>query len=633
MGKYSSSARQERAGSRGTAIAVAVASALALALAPTAAWAAPTPDQGPTVGGTTVTDTVSGVRFTAVAADLAPSYALGDDGKVYAWGPNAPGSLGDGTTTERLTPVRSLTPAGATMTQVSAGEGYALALDSSGIAFGWGQGPYGQLGNGATQDQSTPVAVQAPAPGVSFTQVDAGAYHSLAIGSDGRTYGWGYNGSGRVGDGSTTSIMTTPVVVQTPAGVSFTKVEAGGVFSLGLATDGSIYAWGNNFSGALGNGTQLDSSVPVRVQTPPGVTFTQISAGTDHSLALSSTGVLYAWGFNGGGQVGLGVLTPAVTVPVVVPLPAGVTVASISAGSISTLLDTAGRLYTWGQNSYGALGDGTSADHYSPSPVLMPDGVTVTSMDAGITHVLAIGSDGNTYAWGRNQGGMLGDGTTEQRNAPVRVLMAPTVTSVTFDGIPGTDLAQTDDVWSVVTPAYCGPSDVVVEYTQFGTPASATFANGFTFGTAPSVTQQPVGSTIVSGASAALSAAATGDDAPAVRWQQAPGADGPWSDIPGATGAALDVAPTANTSYRAVFTNCNGEVISDAVVVTVREPSSPEPGNGSGTALTGGTNQPPSADATLAITGGSAAWTAAAVGGGLLILGAAAMLLRRRILS
>lgn len=616
---------------RGVGIAAVLTAAAALALAPTSAWAAPTPDQGPTVGGTTVTDTVpKGVRFTSVSTDLAPSYAVGDDGNIYAWGGNGAGQVGDGTTTTRLTPVRAKAPAGVTFTQVSGGEGFALAIGSDGNTYSWGQGQYGQLGAGSTADAWTPTAVQLPA-GVTFTQVDAGAYHSVALGSDGNTYAWGLNSQGRLGDGTSTS-RTTPVKVQTPVGVAFTKVEAGGVFSLGLTAEGDIYAWGQNFFGELGNGTTTDRSAPVKVVAPAGVTFAQISAGGEHAMAISATGVPYAWGWNDPGTVGNGT-SSSTYVPTASSIPAGVTIAQVSAGgAFSSALATNGQLYVWGQNAYGVIGNGTTSNSVLPLATSMPAGVTFTSIDAGASHVLAVGSDGNTYSWGYNIGGNLGDGTTTNRLEPGVVDTTVTVTNVAFDGIPGANLGQADGSWSIDTPAYCGPSDVVVEYTQFGVAASTTFADGFTFGAAPVVTENPASTAIVAGSSATLSASADGDDAPTVQWQQASGIDGPWEDVVGATSRSLTVTPTAATHYRAVFTNCRGEATTAEALVSFSitdVPTTDAPTGGVATPISGGTT--PTAGGTLAITGAGTPWVAIAFGGGLLVIGAGAMIVRRRL--
>jgi alpha-tubulin suppressor-like RCC1 family protein len=664
MGEYKKDARSTRRSmTRTLGIATVLGAVAAAALTPLAASAAPSPDAGPTIGGATVSDTVAGVRFTSVSADLGPSYALGDDGNAYAWGLNSMGQLGDGTTTNRLTPVRVAAPAGVTFTELSGGEGFAIALDPNGQAYSWGQGPYGQLGDGDTQSRIAPVAVQMPA-GVTFTDVDAGSYHALAVGSDGLVYGWGYNGHGRVGDGTTVQ-RTAPVQVATPAGVTFTTVEAGNTYSLALASDGSIYAWGMNYAGTLGDGSQTDRATPALVQMPAGVTFTQISAGNAHSLALASTGEVYAWGLNYGGPIGNGDISGNhVLTPVVSAFPAGASITQISAGAeYSLALDGSGQLYTWGKNTYGMLASGSITGRYVPGLAQLPDGVAFTSIDAGSQYALATGSNGKTYGWGTNSIGALGDGTMQTRFSPTLVRTEVTVTDVTFDGVPGTDLVQDDGAWTATTPAYCGPSDVAVSYTQFGVASSIVFDDGYVFGSAPTITESPTPSVVVAGQAATLTAAADGDDAPTVQWQQALTPGGPWEEIEGETSTSITVNPDATTYYRAVFTNCAGQAITEQAIISLRastgepgtdDPGTEEPGTDEPGTDTPGTDEPEtpdaetpasggnsapgessgssttSADATLALTGGSVPWIPIVVGGGLLLVGAAGILLRGR---
>ncbi|MEG2886951.1 MAG: hypothetical protein RR853_07480, partial [Aurantimicrobium sp.] len=150
--------------------------------------------------------------------------------------------------------------------------------------------------------------------------------------------------------------------------------------------------------------------------------------------------------------------------------------------------------YAWGDNGYGQLGDGTNTSRNVPVLVQAPAGVTFTSISAGNSHSLALGSDGNTYAWGDNGYGQLGDGTNTSRNVPVLVLLDVIVTGVTFDGLPGTSIIDNGDgTWSVDTPAHvAGPVDVVVSWTLNGVAQTpVTYAGGFTYNPTP-VTQTPV---------------------------------------------------------------------------------------------------------------------------------------------
>ncbi|WP_033505034.1 hypothetical protein, partial [Bifidobacterium actinocoloniiforme] len=167
--------------------------------------------------------------------------------------------------------------------------------------YAWGYNNEGELGDGTNTQRSLPVRVNTPT-GVTFTQINAGKYHSLAIGSDGNTYAWGDNGSGELGDDSKIN-RSTPVPVHAPSGVTFTQISAGGAHSLAIGSDGNTYAWGDNSFGQMGTGTS-SSTLPKRVSAPAGVTFTQINAGWNHSLAIGSNRNTYAWGANWYYQLG-----------------------------------------------------------------------------------------------------------------------------------------------------------------------------------------------------------------------------------------------------------------------------------------------------------------------------------------
>ncbi|MFT8705496.1 InlB B-repeat-containing protein [Bifidobacterium aquikefiricola] len=424
--------------------------------------------EGSDAGGTHVAiQAPRNVRFTRIDTGSDHSLALGSDGNTYAWGDNECGQLGDGTTTNRSTPVRVKTPEGVTFTNIDGGLSFSVALGSDGNTYAWGDNQYDQLGDETTTNHLTPIRVHTPA-GVTFTSINAGWYHTLALGSDGNTYAWGLNAYGQLGDETTTN-RSTPLRVHAPAGIKFTSIKDGLGQSLALGSDGNTYAWGRNQYGQLGDGTTTNRSTPVRVKTPEGVRFTSIDGGLGHSVALGNDGNTYAWGFNYRGQLGDDTTTNQLT-PVRVHTPAGVTFTNIHAGMGHTLaLGNDGTLYAWGWNGYGQLGDGTTTNRYTPVRVNTPKGVTFTSIDGGYRHSLALGSDGNTYAWGSNEYGPLGDETTTDRYTPVRVSTPATkVVKVLFDGVEGSNLMfdQASGQWQITTPAHTpGTANVKVQWT------------------------------------------------------------------------------------------------------------------------------------------------------------------------
>jgi len=297
------------------------------------------------------------------------------------------------------------------------------------MALVWGDNASGQLGDGTTTNRHTPVDLLLSA-GAQVTAVSAGADHSLALASDGRVLAWGGNSDGQLGDG-TTSGGTAPVEVDLPAGIRGRAVSAGGLHSLALTSDGRVLAWGDNSSGQLGDGTRAGRSTPVAVLLPAGARVTAVSAGIDHSLALTSDGRVLAWGNSGFGQLGDGT-TASSSTPVAVDLPADTRVTAVSAGGLHSLaLTSDGRVLAWGDNASGQLGDSMTTEHLAPVAVHLPAGIQVTAVSAGGFHALALTSDGRVLAWGDNASGQLGDGTSTNRTTPVPVVRLLTDTRVT----------------------------------------------------------------------------------------------------------------------------------------------------------------------------------------------------------
>ncbi len=331
------------------------------------------------------------------------------------------GNPGSGGTGRR--PGRRRMVAAALLALTSVGVGVGAQAGTAGAAGAqilesWGYNAYGQLGNGTTTNATTPGPVSMPS-GVTATAAAAGGDHSLAIGSDGNLYAWGQNGYGQLGDGTLVD-SSTPVVVQLPSGVHATAIAAGLDDSLALGSDGKVYAWGDDSLNELGNGSGVaDATTPVVVSLPTGITVTAIAAGQFHDLALTSTGTIYGWGYDGDGQLGDGKRTTPAT-PVTAAMPAGVHATAIAAGGYHSLAaGSDGNLYSFGYNNDGQLGTGEKNLHAKPTEVLMPAGVSAVALAAGLYHSVVVGSDGKVYAWGDNTYGELGNGTTTSTTSPV----------------------------------------------------------------------------------------------------------------------------------------------------------------------------------------------------------------------
>ena len=365
-------------------------------------------------------------------AGAAPAGATASGSSVLAWGVNNAGQLGDGTTTERLAPVKVSLPQGVTVTSVRTSCAHTLAVTSTGQVLAWGDNQFGQLGDGTTSSSDLPVQVSLP-PGTTAAAVRPGCVNSFALTSTGRVLAWGYNKEGELGDGTTVN-SDVPVPVMLPPGTVVRVISAGATHTLALTSTGQVLAWGINVSGQLGDGTTTTSGTPVQTQIPPGVTVTAVAAGGEfaggeHSLALTSAGLVLAWGDNIAGELGDGSTTDR-HVPVFAHLPQGAKIRGLFGGCFHTLaLTTTGQVLAWGDNQRGQLGDGTTTERHLPVRVAIPSGTTVTAITAGCDHNLVATSNGGVLAWGIANDGELGTGTQPPiRKNPVQVKLPSGVT-------------------------------------------------------------------------------------------------------------------------------------------------------------------------------------------------------------
>ena len=462
------------------------------------------PAIGPVAGGQNVTITGTnfmpkGKKIVQTANGNGYSLALSADGTVYTWGRNEYGQLGNGVTaTNSPVPVAVKTAGtpmeGKTIVQISAKVWYALALASDGTVYSWGFNSWGQLGNGTSgtaNNASAPVAVKTagtPMDGKTIVQVAAGATHSLALATDGTIYAWGKNEYGQLGNDSTTN-SPVPVAVKTAGtpmeGKTIIQIHAGYEHSLALASDGTVYTWGRNNFGQLGKNDATDAHIPAAVRTlgtpMADKVIVQLAAGNSQSMALASDGTVYTWGWNQYGQLGNGTTTnsriPVAVVTTGTPL-AGKTISQIAAGNAHALAMTDdGAIYSWGWNQYGQLGNNSTIN--SSLPVIVKTtgtplaGKMITQIaSGGSPNSLVLANDGTMYTWGWNRYGQLGNGTTGMdAKTPVAVstappsALAPSAPKVTFDGIEATNVTIVNSTTiTATTPAHAaGLVDVAID--------------------------------------------------------------------------------------------------------------------------------------------------------------------------
>jgi alpha-tubulin suppressor-like RCC1 family protein len=405
-----------------------------------------------------------------------PASAATPDGPVLSWGYNdSYGTLGNGTATPSTTPVDVTLPAGVRVASAAFGTAHGLALTDDGTIYAWGYNKDGEVGDGTTTaGRPIPVRVNLPT-GARAVQIAAGGYFSMALTATGAVYAWGWNDFGQLGNGTTT-LARKPVAVKLPAGVRMVSIEAGADFALAQSSTGVLYAWGHNDVGQLGNYSVTSRSTPVIVSAPAGVRFVAMSAGHDHSLAVTSTGALYGWGSNATRQVGLSGYS-RVTGPKLIPLPGGARMAAVAAGTGHSLaITTTGKLFAWGANDYGQLGVGDTALRGAPTAVPLPAGPGLSAVSAGTSFSLAVRTDGGVLAWGVNWEGELGNGSNMNSYVPVPTSMPAGVPAVSVSAGQLSALAVTP-LFSDVTAANLFLDDInwLSRYAITGGYADGTF--------------------------------------------------------------------------------------------------------------------------------------------------------------
>ena len=347
--------------------------------------------------------------FTQVSAGGHHTAAIAGDGRIWTWGENSEGQLGDSTNTNKNTP-RQI-PIKTKFTQVAAGYSHTVAIDSDGRLWAWGRNYCGQLGDGTNADKTEPTQI---IPGVKFTQVSAGFEHTVAIDIDGSLWAWGRNDYGELGDGTNTWRNEPTRIIP---GVKFTQVSAGDAHTAAITTENGLWTWGLNNNGQVGDGTTKDRTEPKRIM--PDVKFIQVSAGAYHTVAIDVDDSLWTWGANSEGQLGDGTNTGRID-PKRITDVGKIKFTQVAAGAFhTTAIDSYGCVWTWGGNAYGQLGNDTYANVYTPQQI--QTNKTRFKQISASFHTMAIDNDGRLWAWGNNEYGQLGDGTDVNKNVPVKI--------------------------------------------------------------------------------------------------------------------------------------------------------------------------------------------------------------------
>jgi alpha-tubulin suppressor-like RCC1 family protein len=362
----------------------------------------------------------------------------------WGWGENNKGELGNLSDQNPDRPLlSSALPAGTQLTRLAAGSNapllgsHSLAVDRNQNVWAWGFNIYGQVGSGASPSAFAPVKVCATQTNPcdrflrDITAVAAGGLHSLAVDIQSNVWAWGNNDSGQLGS----NVGNTAVPVrnnalfaqlhQLPGPPSVTAIAAGAHHSLALDSRGAVWAWGARESGQLGRGNDPTAGViAIQIVFPEPAVITAITAGAYFSLALDNGGNVWAWGANDSGQLGISSFDARRTTPVKLTFfPPNTRITAIAGGGNHALaLDSGGKVWAWGANAAGQLGNAQNIEQRSPTSSIFPAGTRIVRISAGGGFNLAVDADRNAWAWGANGSGQLGN---QQRfvnsNVPVRV--------------------------------------------------------------------------------------------------------------------------------------------------------------------------------------------------------------------
>lgn len=355
----------------------------------------------------------------AFSAGHSRAIAIRADGIVWAWESNRSGQLGDGGSGHRANPGNPIQIRRRSY-DLAAGDSHGLAIGLTDLVWSWGQSTAGQLGRcspGGCLHGEVPGTV----PSFSYAaMVSAGAQHSVALRYDGTVWTWGINSSGQLGDG--TAVARWSPVRTLGVLPDIVSVAAGRNHSLAVDIDGNVYAWGANNRGQLGDGTTVLRRIPIPV---PGLSnIAAVAAGLEHSLALRRDGVVFGWGRNNRGQLGdtTSYDRPA---PVQVSVPCIVT-AIASNDSHSLAICQGGEVYAWGSNAQGQLGRGFVSNYDNvPQRVSNLVNMPAVAISAGFDHSMAVLYTGEVVSWGGNATGQIGDASFTIRTLPTAPYFLP----------------------------------------------------------------------------------------------------------------------------------------------------------------------------------------------------------------
>jgi len=340
------------------------------------------------------------------------------NGTLWSWGQNVSGQLGLNDFTLRSSPVQVGT-LNTWTGDISTGVGVSMMIRSDGTLWGMGDHRYGMLGWGSSSIELLPID-----SGTTWVSASTGTSHTVAIKNNGTMWSWGQNNLGQLGEGPLGSAFNKYSPVQIGLLNTWSKVSAGSNHNMAIKTDGTMWGWGQASSGKLGDNTTSNKSSPVQIGTR---TWNNVYSGNEHTIAIRTDGTLWAWGSNNNGQLGdnTGVnKSSPVQIGTLNNWSSASTTKNDFSYSNTAAIKTDGTLWIWGQNNYGNLGNNTSGFAYRSSPVQLGTETNWASVSVN-THVLGLKTDGTIWSWGNNDAGQLGIGNiafvNSHRSSPVQI--------------------------------------------------------------------------------------------------------------------------------------------------------------------------------------------------------------------
>lgn len=342
-----------------------------------------------------------------------------NDGTIWSWGSDSNGALGIGTTTTTTLPIKISTANN--WSEIFCNYTRAFAIKTDGTLWGWGNNAFGQLGNGTTTNTNVPTQI-----GVAnnWKSISVGGLHTIGLKTDGTIWAWGDNSVGQLGISIATSNTFIPTQVDTCT--HWKQIAAGVEHSIGLKTDGTLWAWGRNTVGQLGDGGVIGTYTDTPVQIGTATNWQSVFQCQENSIAIKNDGTLWVWGGNVLGELGLGAITMTN-----VPTQVGTSnnwKSFITENAFSLGQKTDGSIWACGNNGSGQYGNATSTNTDTPIQTVNPNNWASINIGGG-SNSISLKTDGSLWIWGSNLFGQFGNGTTTDSNIPLSI-SCPSATNI-----------------------------------------------------------------------------------------------------------------------------------------------------------------------------------------------------------